>query len=392
MTSAIELEQKRLVELEEAFELFNQTSSQLTFAYESLQNQVEDLQNKLVASNIEKQQVGDRLEQLLNLLPAAVIVLDLEEIVIDMNPAAIDILGEDAKGRPWEEIIRNVFLTRNDAGTFLTHCQKAYQLSESFLTSPDKDKKPTLIGRILLLQNITDARNLQLHKDRHQRLSSMGEMTASLAHQIRTPLASALLYVSQLNSADLMVDKRQKFVDKSIASLRHLENLVQDMLQYAKGGKSICKPVKIDDLIKSLLNSIEARVVESDCLIMVTDFNQDLCVMGDVDALQTALQNLVINAINIVKKGMAEVTIEVEKMANKINIKVSDNGPGVAEDMLEKIFEPFYTSRAQGTGLGLSVVRAVAEDHDGEVWVKTIKGEGATFALRLPLYQTEDTK
>jgi len=245
-----EVEQKRLAELEEAFELFNQTSSQLTQAYESLQNQVEDLQEKLAESNREKHQVGERLEQLLNLLPAGVIVLDEQQRIIDMNPAAENILGKDAVGRLWEVVVRNAFLTFNDAGELITHNQMTFQLSESPLNFSFDGHDVT--GKILLIQDVTDARDLQQHISRHQRLSSMGEMAASLAHQIRTPLASALLYVSQMSSGQLDSQKREKFVHKSLNSLRHLESLVNDMLQYAKGGKAKDQKVAGDALLESL--------------------------------------------------------------------------------------------------------------------------------------------
>ncbi len=397
MTDSTELEQKRLAELEDAFELFNQTSTQLTFAYESLQNQVEDLQRQLVESNIEKHRVGERLEQLLNLLPAAVIVLDLDDVVIDMNPAAVAMLGADARHRPWVEVTRNVFLTSNNAGTFMTHNEQVFQLSETPLTLSNEDQNSPLIGRILLVQDVTDARNLQQHIDRHQRLSSMGEMTASLAHQIRTPLASALLYVSQLNSDHLDDDKRMKFVDKSVNSLHHLESLVKDMLQYAKGGKAHDKPVMIVELIQRLTQSVEDRVAQSHSILTVANFDESFQVLGDIDALQTALQNLIINAMDVIPE-QAEIHIAIEEKFHKssrhipcINIKVSDNGPGLNEEVMTKIFEPFYTRRAQGTGLGLAVVRAVADAHDGEAWVKSIQGEGATFVLTLPLYQVKES-
>ncbi|MGC9386241.1 MAG: sensor histidine kinase [Hydrogenovibrio sp.] len=381
------IEQKRLAELEAAFELFNQTSSQLTLAYESLQNQVEDLQAKLDESNREKHRVGERLEQLLNLLPAGVIVLDEYDAIIDMNPAAELILGADAMGRNWEVVVRNVFLMANDAGELMTHNQMVYQLSQSPL-SLSKEDGERLNGKILLIQDVTAARDLQQHISRHQRLSSMGEMAASLAHQIRTPLASALLYVSQLSSPQLAEDKRDKFVDKSLTSLRHLEALVKDMLQYAKGGKAKDQKVTISGLLEALKHSVEPKVNQSNSEIRFHEKSPGLVVLGDEDALLTALENLVGNAIDIVsQQAKIDVFVLEEPQRNRVDIIVADHGPGLSEEMNEKIFEPFFTSRAQGTGLGLAVVRAVAEAHGGEAWVKSIKGQGARFGLRLPLLQ-----
>jgi Signal transduction histidine kinase involved in nitrogen fixation and metabolism regulation len=191
-----EVEKSRLAELEQAFELFNETSLQLTHAYEALQHQVAELQVQLARSDQEKRKVADRLSRLLNLLPAGVIVLNAQDQVVEMNPSAEAILGADALHRSWVIVLRNVFLTATDAGELTTHDERIFQLSETPLDEA--------LGRILLIQDVTSARHLQEHINRHQRLSSMGEMAASLAHQIRTPLSSALLYVSQMNSISWM--------------------------------------------------------------------------------------------------------------------------------------------------------------------------------------------
>lgn len=375
-------EHKRLEELEAAFDLFNQTSMKLTTSYEALQNQAAHLQNQLAKSDKEKNQVADRLSRLLELLPAGVILLNEKNQIVEMNPSAQAILGKDAISRDWDVVIKNVFLSTNDAGELITHNKMVYQLSE---TASDKES-----SRILLIQDVTAARQLQEHVNRHQRLHSMGEMAASLAHQIRTPLSSALLYVSQMNSVHLDDDKREKFVGKAMNSLNHLESLVKDMLQYAKGGKGSEKAILLEHLILNLEQSVESQVARSNSRIRFNASIPGLVITGDKDALMTALQNLVGNAIDVVGQNAA-IEVSVNKLpANKVDLVVSDKGPGIESSKLEKIFEPFYTSRAKGTGLGLAVVRAIAEAHNGEVWVKSIVGYGTQFGLRLPLTSTKE--
>lgn len=370
-------EQKRLNELEAAFDLFNQTSLQLTSSYDALQAQAAHLQKQLAESDQQKRQVADKLSRLLDLLPAGVIILNEKNQIVEMNPSAKSILGDDAIGRDWAIVIMNVFLSSNDAGELITHDGLVFQLSE---TPADSG-----LNRILLIQDVTSARQLQEHVSRHQRLHSMGEMAASLAHQIRTPLSSALLYVSQMNSEHLDRDKREKFVDKALNSLNHLESLVKDMLRYAKGGKGSEKAILIDSLLANLEQSVDAQVTQSNSQIRFNGFLPGLVITGDMDALMTALQNLVGNAIDVVGQA-AQIEVSVNKLSDeKVDLVISDKGPGIEAEKLEKIFEPFYTSRAKGTGLGLAVVRAIAEAHGGEVWVKSIVGYGTQFGLRLPL-------
>ncbi|MDA3806430.1 MAG: ATP-binding protein [Thiomicrorhabdus sp.] len=372
-----QIEQDRLKELEQAFELFNATSLQLTNAYDSLQAQVGSLQVQLAQSDQDKRLVADRLSRLLDLLPAGVIVLNANNQVIEMNPSADEILGKDALGRDWDIVVMNVFLLSNDAGELMTHDEIYYQLSETLLDET--------AGKILLIQDVTASRHLQEHVNRHQRLHSMGEMAASLAHQIRTPLSSALLYVSQMNSESLDDEKREKFVGKAMNSLHHLEGLVKDMLQYARGGKGSEQPIELTELMKQLEQNIEPQVKLSNSQIKFDAFLPGLVVIGDKDALMTALQNLVVNAIDIIGQH-AKIQVTVNKISDeKVDLVISDNGPGIESELLEKIFEPFYTKRARGTGLGLAVVRAIAEAHSGKAWVKSIPGYGSRFGIRLPL-------
>ncbi|WP_319381560.1 ATP-binding protein [Thiomicrorhabdus sp.] len=370
-------DQARLQELEEAFQLFNQTSVQLSQAYDALQRQVEALQKRLEASDQEKRAVADRLSRLLKLMPGGVIVLDANNRIIEMNPSAEEILGSDAAGRDWDIVVMNAFLSRNDAGELLTHDEKVYQESTANLDHGN--------GRILLIQDVTSARDLQAHVSRHQRLDSMGEMAASLAHQIRTPLASALLYVSQLNAVQLDDDKRTKFVGKALNSLNHIENLIKDMLQYAKGGKGSKTPLQVAGLLQQLKINLEPQLKQAGVEMDLKFPEQPLTVSGDKDGLLTALQNLVVNALNVMDSGGRIEVRATQLDAQRLDLVVADNGPGIETERLQKIFEPFYTSRAKGTGLGLAVVRAIAEAHDGRAWVKSIPGYGSQFGIRLPL-------
>lgn len=369
--------EQRIQELEKAFALFNETSDRLSDSYQALQNQIVDLQAQLEASDKEKKQVADRLSRLLKLLPAAVVVLNSRKQIVEMNQSALHLLGEDALNRQWDIVVMNVFLRHNEAGQLITHDEQIFQLSEAGLDDAS--------GKILLMQDVTEAKQWQEHVSRHQRLQSMGEMAASLAHQIRTPLASALLYVSQLNAEELEVESRHKFVDKTLNSLRHLEGLVKDMLQYAKGGKSCDRDMTIADLFSKLALQTEAQFASGQAQIRFDRSLSGMHISGDQDALITALQNLVNNALEVIGLG-AQIQVSAKLHENRfIDLIVMDNGPGIEPERLEQVFEPFYTSRAKGTGLGLAVVRAIAEAHNGEAWVKSIVGYGSKFGIRLPL-------
>lgn len=373
--ATVSVDQKRLQELEEAFALFNETSQQLTAAYNALQQQLAFVQAKLAETEKHRKQAVARLDQLLNLLPAGVIMLDEKRKVIEMNPSAAAVLGHDALDRSWEEVQRNVFLRQTSAGELITHDEQVYQVAETPLEKG--------AGQLILIQDVTAARQLQQLTSRHQRLNSMGEMAASLAHQIRTPLSTAMLYVSQLGSP-LPEAQAAMFSEKALTSLRHIERLIEDMLQYAKGGKAKETPFSVNQLLYKLQEAVQPQIQQYHASFRLTVLAEDRTFRGDEEALLTALQNLVTNALEACgEEAVIEVMAEIIK--SQLVLRVMDNGPGIDESVQQKIFEPFFTLRARGTGLGLAVVRAVTEAHGGEVRVHALKGVGSTFSLHLPL-------
>lgn len=364
----------RIQELEKAFALFIQTSQELEQSYQEVAEQLDKVQ-------AERLQVADRLERLLNLLPAGVVVLDEHERIQKMNPTASDLLGADAINREWPIVVMNVFLKNNEirpgVAEMMTYDNQYFQITQTAL---DQE-----VGRILLMQEVTELRNLQNQLARSQRLTSMGEMAASLAHQIRTPIAAALLYASQMTDASLSVQKRIEFSHKVLKRLHHLEHMVTDMLQYAKGGKAGDQLILVSELVSNLHQAMEPLVQSSASEMTLETQMPAWYVRGDPDALLSALQNLVTNAIDIVQKNAKIQVVCRPAGFNELDIVVKDWGPGIAEENLERIFNPFYTSRANGTGLGLAVVRAIAEAHDGSAWVKSTLGVSSEFGLRLPL-------
>ncbi|HQR96931.1 MAG TPA: PAS domain-containing protein, partial [Thiotrichales bacterium] len=191
-------EGKRLQELEEAFALFNATSEQLAQSYHALQHQVVELTQELAQARserllqlAEKERVADRLARLLTLLPAAVLVLDQMGKITEVNATAQQWLSVPLQGQYWQQVLSSVGVRSEVAGDWLLPDQRILNVSETPL-----DKA---LGKIVLLMDVTEQRTLASQLSQHQRLRSMGEMAASLAHQIRTPLAAALLYASQLS-------------------------------------------------------------------------------------------------------------------------------------------------------------------------------------------------
>lgn len=375
-------------ELEQAFSLFTEASAQLTGAYQELQQQVERLTDELGAANVElrrqlleKEALSQRLSHLLSAMPAGIVVLDHQGVVVELNPAARGLLGESLIGRAWVEIAAHA-LTQ----TVVPHEWDLALASgvEPRRVSISSSPLDAAGGQVLLIHDMTEAYAMQRELQRHQRLSAMGEMAAGLAHQLRTPLATALLYAAHFKKLDLPENERVRFADKVLARLRHLEHLIQDMLLFVKGEGGGQDVVHISSVLIDLQQVMEPQMLDRGLSFSIQDDCRGATVLGSKKALTGAVLNLLENAMQACSDGGQVSLTGGMGDEGQVSITVADNGKGLDSATQERLFEPFYTTRTDGTGLGLAIVRGVAEAHHGSIQVKSELGCGSQFILQLP--------
>ncbi len=331
--------------------------------------------------------IANRMVRLLEVLPGGVVVLDGAGVIQQCNAAAIELLGEPLEGCRWSAIIKRAFAVQNSESHDVA--LKDGRLVD-ISTSP-LDGEP---GQIILLHNVTETRQLQVKVAHLKRLSAMGEMAARLAHQIRTPLSSALLYIAPLLKEGTQASIQQRFAKKLHASISHMERLVQDMLAFSRGDMAMTAAVSTIDLLAAVEQGFDSQADEHNIKLTLHNSAKTGLVYGSKDALTSALTNLVNNArLACEKQGEINIYAElVEESQDKqfIEISVEDDGIGIPLHEQKKILAPFYTTRSSGTGLGLAVVQSIATAHKGSLWFASDEGEGSTFCLRLPLYRPEE--
>lgn len=229
----------------------------------------------------------------------------------------------------------------------------------------------------------TEQRQLDELARRNLRLAAMGEMAASLAHQIRTPLSAALLYAGNAARGGLEPARREQLLARTIDCLHDLEQLVGDMLQFTREGSRDATALALDEVLDAVERSAAALLGPGQQLTVARP-RQPVRLAGNREALAGALLNLVANALQAAGE-LARVRLEARIAGQGLQLRVRDNGPGLDDSLRQRVFEPFFTTRPSGTGLGLAVARSVAGDHDGSLEVESSGPGGTTFLLELPL-------
>lgn len=372
-------------ELMSAFEVFNSMSAQLAETYHDMEEQVGSLNHELhvVAEQRlqelkEKEQVTNRLENLLNIMPAGVVVLDSKGQVTQCNPAAEDFLGEPLLGEIWRNVIKRSFAPQMDDGheISLKDGRRISMVTRSMKGEP---------GQLILLTDLTETRELQHRLDRHRRLSEMGRMMSSLAHQIRTPLSAAMLYAGHLCESDLTPAQSQRFSEKVLSRLNHLDQQVKDMLLFVKGDVKQTDTITVAELFSALEAAMEVSVSSSRSVYTINNSCVDIRIQCNRDTMVGALMNLVTNSIQS-RSSSVEITINASIIGDsRLQIMIVDNGPGFDKTVLKSLQEPFFTTKSQGTGLGLAVVRAVIQAHHGEFELRSKPGVGTAAILTFPI-------
>jgi two-component system sensor histidine kinase FlrB len=209
-------------------------------------------------------------------------------------------------------------------------------------------------------------------------------MAAQVAHQLRTPLATALLYTGHLARPHLSDADRIRFADKSLSRLRYLERLIQDMLLFVKGARLSREAFPLRPLLEELAQTLEPHAAQRKIDLQLPLPDAGLMLTGDRQAIAGALINLLENAIQATREG-GRASLSVGGQGSPFAaFQVEDNGAGIPEAARERLFEPFFTTRGEGSGLGLAIVRQVAEAHGGWVEWAPREGGGSRFTFYLP--------
>jgi len=358
--------------LEEAFAIFYAESQKLEAQQSALQEKIDQLSDELQKSN-------QRLGILLNAIPAGVILLE-NNIVLLHNPAVLHFLPALSQGQAFE--IPKEWQASIAPGE--------YRISSA--ESPgSKAQKMVQVIRIddgirsfIQIQDITA--NIALHQEtqRENRLAAMGKMAAGIAHQFRTPLATALLYSSHLCDDNLAPETAKEFAQRLRKQLLDLEKLSQEMLRFISNRPTKTVLSDAQDLIEEAQASIQALFESKKVILKVCcDIPSSTRLLVEPKAIPNALIAILENALSV-SQPHDNVILQAHVDDKKLIISIEDQGPGVATTIIDSLFEPFSTTSANGTGLGLSIAKNTFDAHRGTIAVEN-SAHGAIFKITLPI-------
>jgi signal transduction histidine kinase len=228
--------------------------------------------------------------------------------------------------------------------------------------------------------------NIEEQLRRRDRFSSLGEVAVGIAHEVRNPLGIIKTSAELIDRKGVLPPAEAKLLRYVIEETRRIDHLISEFMGLARPAPPALLPMAPAEPVERVLSFADTRLREGKVTAAFEDHSGGALVRGDADQLFSALLNLVLNALDAMPEG-GRLTIALHRRGGELAIEVSDTGIGIPDELRERIFNPFFTTKASGTGLGLPKVFSVMESHGGRVECASSPGHGATFRLILPVYQ-----
>ena len=337
-------------------------------------------------------------QHVVNSMANGLISLNADGEIVTVNRQARLMFGlspdEDAEGKPFAEILTvhgldlPAALRQND---MLRECEVIgattagktlpLSLSASALTGDAGER----LGAVLLFRDLSEVRALQAQVERAERLASIGRLAAGVAHEIRNPLGSLKGFL-QYFQRKLPLDAQDKtYLSVMIQEVDRLNAVVSNLLEFARPKEPTLEACDVTEILRHALTLLAQDAAAKQARIR-RDFPDELPPMRlDRDQITQALLNFLLNAIQAIDAdGEIRVSASVSADSGSMDITIGDTGAGIAPDDLPRIFDPFFSTKKQGNGLGLAIAHAIIERHRGEISVESEPGRGATFRVRLP--------
>jgi len=273
----------------------------------------------------------------------------------------------------------------------LAHSQAPETLGIAYQTESGAQKELTIRTYfvdhhlLVIIHDVTEARRMEALAGRHDRMKELGDMVATVAHEIRNPLGGIRGFATLLHRDLQTQPQLQEMAQHIIEGADHLSQFVTNVLNYSRPAQAHFEPTELNALLDELRTHVQAdSSLEPHTRLVCLPSASPVVALVDPHLLQSAVLNLVVNAIQAMPEG-GELTLSVKQQEDRAILQVTDTGEGIPSENLSQLFTPFFTTRPKGNGFGLAEVKKIVQAHSGTIDVKSKLGYGTTFTLNLPL-------
>lgn len=356
----------------------------------------------------DEESLSSNLKAILSSLSSGLLLLDARGVIRTVSRSACRILGSEAGslvGRDanealdegWHEFTRCLIqaLVREESAEreeVRVQLRDGRTMPVGITVNPIYDRVGRLDGAVAVFQDLTQVMHMRERMRESDRLAAVGELAASIAHEIRNPLGSirgsAELLVAELD----LEGTEQRLLELILKESGRVNGLITDFLSYARLRPAVPQLVDIHSFFDDIALQVSVQGQGDGEAVDITTVVEpvDLVLMFDEEQIRQVLLNLVINAkAAIGGQGAVTIAAGLNLEAGRCIMTVTDTGPGIAPSLLTEIFKPFVTTRKQGTGLGLATVQRIMHAHGGSVTAANLPEGGAVFTLSLPLVHTD---
>jgi PAS domain S-box-containing protein len=401
-------------------EEFQSRADKLSAAYESMQEQFKkvnielDSKNAELAQSLRKQQeVQNYLNSILESMYNGVIGVDVLGTITHFNRAASQITGlavHDVLHKPYSDFFEyelekeRSLLSVLRTGKVMRREEKVlwhkdgHPVQVSFQTAMLRDAEGRVLGAVEILSDISRIKQLEEEMQQTRTMAAIGEMAATVAHEIRNPLGAMGVWAGILERDLDANDTRRKTVRKIIEGLSRLNRIVSNLLVYARPVKAQFRKVDISRLLAETVDFVEIEIERQRLPVTVTKAlgeNNTMFVNADPEKLQQVIMNLCLNAIQAMSTG-GTLTVGTDrqgkKTGNVASFYITDTGNGIPKESVDKVFDPFYTTKENGTGLGLAIVKKIIEFHSGHLDLNSSVGKGTTVRVFFPAIDRDESR
>jgi two-component system sensor histidine kinase HydH len=336
-------------------------------------------------------------DEVVTSLPVGLIATDKEGRIAFYNSAAERITGIDlsvALGKDPDRVLPPYFCqlkeTLNRGGTISEEemeCEfkAGTVVPVSVTASKIVNEEGRFVGQVLIMRDLGEVRRLQAEIRRKEKLAAIGGLAAGVAHEIRNPLSSIKGIASYYKSKFKEGSEDREMAGVMIEEVDRLSRVISELLEFARPPMLKPQTMLVNDLLAHSVRLVQQEAAAKNVDVQLNPCPDSVTADVDPDRFTQCLLNLYLNALQAMENGGRLTIAGFIGDGGTVRIDIKDNGAGIPADDLNKIFDPYFTTKAKGTGLGLAIVHKIIEAHQGSVKVRSAPGQGSVFSIHLPL-------